>query len=191
MNSKKMVIIIICIVVIIGLMLIGKGRDYNVNSEIGAYNLKDEKIKNEYLRYLKKIIKPQKLVKFINDDYIFVDEIASEKTGNEVIKIMKYEAYGRMFNEFFNRKRNNFDDCPVTVKFKNKFNKNLYDYYELNDDDDILVNCNYDNENNEIIVIAYSGFKNTEPTHQSTHHFHYTLDSDGNVADVVFDYTEE
>ena len=110
MNSKKIIMItIICAVVVIVLIFfgIGNGREYNVNSEIGAYNLKDEKTKNEYLSYLKKIIKPQKLVNFINDDYIFVDEIASEKTGNEVIKLIKYEAYERMFNDFFDRERKN------------------------------------------------------------------------------------
>lgn len=194
MNSKKIIMItIICAVVIIVLIFfgIGNGREYNVNSEIGAYNLKDEKTKNEYLSYLKKIIKPQKLVNFINDDYIFVDEIASEKTGNEVIKLMKYEAYERMFNDFFDRERKNFDDCPVTVNFIKKFNNNLYDYYKLNDDDNTLVNCTHDDEINEITVIVYSNFENTEPTYQNTHHFHYTLDSDGNVDDVVFDYTDE
>ena len=43
----------------------------------------------------------------------------------------------------------------------------------------------------EIIVEVYGNFKNTEPTSWTKHHFHYALDEEGNVDDVVFDYTDK
>ena len=47
------------------------------------------------------------------------------------------------------------------------------------------------NLNKEIIVEAYGNFKNTESTYWTTHHFHYTLDDEGNVDDIVFDHTDK
>ena len=39
----------------------------------------------------------------------------------------------------------NFDDCPVTENFKNKFDKNLLDYFEIRDSEDCEINCNLHN----------------------------------------------
>ena len=188
-NKKIVTIIIICIVIIIGIIYVIKRNSYNENSEIRIYNLKNERIKNEYLNYLIKKIKPQKLIGFIDNNFIYVDEISSDKTGNDVIEIMKYEGYSRMFSNLFDKNRKSFNDYPVTDRFINKFKNNIFDYYGLNYNNDSIINCICDDENKEIIVTEYSDFKNTESTRQKTYHFHYTLDSEGNVDDVIFDNT--
>ena len=96
-----------------------------------------------------------------------------------------------LFMSMFDKERTNFDDCPVTNNFKEKFTENLLKYFNLIESDDCESNCLLNREDKEITVEVYGNFKNTEPTYWITHHFHYTLDDEGNVDDVIFDYTEE
>ena len=91
----------------------------------------------------------------------------------------------------FSNNQINFDECPVTKKFKEKFNDNLLNYFNLNESEDCGSMCSLNRKDKEIIVEVYGNFKNTEPTYWTTHHFHYTLDDEGNVDDVVFDYTDK
>lgn len=56
--------------------------------------------------------------------------------------------------------------------------------------EDCESNCLLNNEERYLTVEVYGNFKNTEPTYQMTHHFKYTLDEEGNVDDIIFDYTE-
>ena len=42
----------------------------------------------------------------------------------------------------------------------------------------------------EIIVEVYGNFKNTKLPYWTKHHFHYTLDDEGNVGDIVLDHTD-
>ena len=75
--------------------------------------------------------------------------------------------------------------------FAKKFNKNLLDYFELRGSDGCEINCNLNWKEQNISIEVYGNFKNTEPTYWTTHHFHYTFYDEGNVDDVVFDYTEK
>ena len=51
----------------------------------------------------------------------------------------------RLKSSLFYKERMNFDDCPVTENFKNKFDKNLLDYFEIRDSEDCEINCNLHN----------------------------------------------
>lgn len=104
---------------------------------------------------------------------------------------MEFKGYEILFNSMFDRERTNFDDCPVTEKFKQKFNINLLEHFDLIESDDCKSICSLYIENKQLVVEVYGNFKNTEPTYWTTHHFNYTLDKEGNVDDVIFNYTEE
>ena len=193
-NNKKLFLTIIVIVMMFLLifMIYKKSNNkFDINNSLGNYNLNDDKVKEEYLNYLKKYIKVNKLMDFIINDYVALSPMSETATGEDVIKAMEFVGYKMLFMSMFDKTRINFDDCPVTEKFKEKFNTNLLEYFNLIASEDCESNCLLNREKQEITVEVYGNFENTEPTYQNTHHFHYTLGSDGNVDDVVFDYTEE
>ena len=100
---------------------------------------------------------------------------------------MEFDGYECLFKSMFDKTRTNFDDCPVTENFKNKFNTNLMQYFNLIESEDCLLN----REDENITIEVFGNFKNTEPTYWTTHHFKYTLDDEGNVDDIIFEYTEQ
>ena len=91
----------------------------------------------------------------------------------------------------FDKERKGFDDCPVTQKFKDKFKTNLLEHFNLIISDDCESDCLLNIEEQKLEVEVYGEFENTEPTYTKTYHFHYTLDDEGNVDDVIFDNTSE
>ena len=187
-KNKTIVMIILMIICIIFVIIISE-KKYNINEKIGKYDLYSKK--NEYLDFLKMYIKPSKLQKYIDNGFINLSLYKKDATGNDIMLELYSEGYENLMITLFDKSRTNFDDCPVTEKFKEKFNTNLLEYFKLIASEDCASNCLLDCEKQEITVEVYGNFENTEPTYQNTHHFHYTLDSDGNVDDVVFDYTEE
>ena len=107
---------------------------------------------------------------------------------------MKFKAYKMMFVSLFDKSRTNFSDCPVSDNFKNKFNVNLIDYFNLYAADDYNVNCNLDMENKNFTIEIYGieGYsENLEPNYSNTYNFHYALDDEGNVDDIILIETEE
>ncbi len=179
------ILMIICIIFVI----IISEKKYNINEKIGKYDLHSKK--NEYLDFLKMYIKPSKLQKYIDNGFINLSLYKKDATGNDIILELYSEGYENLMITLFDKSRSNFDDCPVSDKFKEKFNTNLLEYFNLIASEDCESNCLLNREKQEITVEVYGNFENTEPTYQNNHHFHYTLDSEGNVDDVVFDYTEE
>ena len=194
---KKQKQIVVCIImlllflIIIFLYISNKKSKYDINIPIKNYNLNDPKIEDEYLEYLKKSINPPKIRKFIENNFVPTSLLSNEKTGKEVIELMKEIGYEILFDSLFDKERIDFDDCPVTEKFKEKFNTNLFNYFNIKESDDCKVNCLIVYQEKILKVEVYGNFKNTEPTYWITHHFHYTLDDEGNVDDVIFNYTEE
>ena len=192
-NRKVFIIIIATIIITIICLMIYKNRKekFNINTQISEYKLSDPIVKDNYIDYLKQFIKVEKLNKFIKNDYVALSPMSETSIGKDVIKAMEFVGYKELFMSMFDKERINFDDCPVTKNFKEKFNTNLIDYFGLKISDDCESDCLLNIDNKEIMVEVYGNFKNTEPTCGKTHHFHYTLDDDGNVDDVIFDYTEK
>ena len=163
---------------------------YDINKQIGNYNLSNPNNKDEYMDYLKKYIKVQGLTNFIENDDVPLSPMSKTSTGEDVIQVMEFVGYKMLFMSMFDKSRTNFDDCPVTKKFKEKFKTNLIEHFDLMISDDCESDCLLNQEEQKLTVEVYGDFKNTEPTKGNPHHFHYTLDSEGNVDDVKFDYTE-
>ena len=197
MKNKKKIVVIVIVVIIFAMALINffvirmNYNRYDINKSIFNFNINNKIEKNKYVDYLKQYVYPQKLRLFINNDYINFDQYKNEVDGNFVLKQIEFNGYKRLFYSLFDKERVDFEDCPVTENFKEKFNTNLLNYFNLVESEDCESNCLLNREDKEITVEVYGNFKNTEPTYWTTHHFHYTLDDEGNVDDVVFDYTEK
>lgn len=187
LSTLILVTILISIIII---FLISK-RKYDINAQISSYNLQSYEQENEYMNFIKNQIEPVELQKFIDNDFVPTSLLDGTDTGKNMKEMMEFIGYKMLFMSMFNKSRTNFDDCPVTEKFKEKFNTNLLEYFNLIASEDCESNYLLNREKQEITVEVYGNFENTEPTYQNTHHFHYTLDSDGNVDDVVFGYTGE
>ena len=195
MIKNKRIIIIGFIIVLISIILFmlhkKNENNYDINTELGKYDLNNEAIEYDYLNYLKNTIYPIKLRKFIDILYVNYDRYKENATGKVVKNQMEFLGYKFLFNSMFDKERKNYDDCPVTDNFKKKFDKNLLYYFNLNESEDCESMCSLYRKDKEIIVEVYGNFKNTEPTYWTTHHFHYTLDDEGNVDDIVFDHTDK
>ena len=183
--------IIILVLAIIIFILTNKNTKYDIEKPIIKYNVKDDRVKKEYLNYLKSYVKPKELSKFIDDDFINLDGYNDSANGNSALREMEIDGYLNLFNAMFDKKRVDFSDCPTTENFKNKFQTNLFNYFNMSKADDVNIDCLLYYDEQEIEIKEYADFKNTEPTDIKTYHFHYTLDDEGNVDDVVFDYTEK
>ena len=186
-----LILAIILFIIIFILILYNKRNGYSVNATIGNYNIQDEKIEEEYLNFLKENIKPLKIRKFIENDFVPTSLLSKDNTGKDMIELMKFIGYEFLFDSLFDKERTNFNDCPVTDSFKNKFNINLFDYFKIKESEDCKVDCSIEYKEQNLIVEVYGNFENTEPTYWKTYHFHYTLDDEGNVDDVIFDSTSE
>ena len=182
----------IIILIVVAVLIIYKFNNFNYNIDNKAlnYNLTNKNDRDAYIDYLKNYVYPEKLRSFVNNDYINFDQYTNEADGNIVVEQLEFNGYKRLFNSMFDKDRTNFDDCPVTEKFKEKFKTNLFDYYNLSKSEDCQKICSLYRQEKDIKVEVFGNFKNTEPTYWTTHHFKYTLDKDGNVDDVAFDYTE-
>ena len=191
MKNKYIMIIMVILILLMGFIVtVKESNKYNINKPIRSYDLLNVKVKNDYLEFLKQNIYPEKIRKFIDNDFVPTSLLNDFDTGNEMIDLMKFNGYKYLFKSLFDKNRIDFDDCPVTETFKKGFNTNLFNYFNLEVSDDSTVNCMLNYEDNSVAVEVYGNFKNTEPTYWTTHHFKYTLDKDGNVDDVIFDYTE-
>ena len=168
-----------------------KKEVYDINKQIVNYSLMDPIIKDEYMNYLKKYIKVKKLANFIENDDVAISPMKKESTGKVVIKAMEFIGYKMLFMSMFDKERKGFDDCPVTQKFKEKFKTNLLEHFNLIISDDCESDCLLNIEEQKLEVEVYGEFENTEHTKGKTYHFHYTLDDEGNVDDVIFDSTSE
>ena len=189
MKKNKIILKVSLIIVILLAVLIIKTYyiKYDINKNISSYDLDNEK--DKYLDYLKKEIYPENLRSFIYNDYITLGSYDSTATGQNILMQMKFKAYKMMFVSLFDKSRTNFSDCPVSDNFKNKFNVNLIDYFNLYAADDYNVNCNLDMENKNFTIEIYGieGYsENLEPNYRNTYNFHYTLDDEDNVDDIIF-----
>ncbi|MBQ7743695.1 MAG: hypothetical protein IJT67_02780 [Lachnospiraceae bacterium] len=181
-------IFIVLFVLVLAILSINLNHNkFNINTTINMYNLSNKKTEDEYLDFLKQYIYPSSLRPFIENNYIVLDIYNEKATGEIVLHQMKFIGYKHLFLSLFDKTRKNFDDCPVTDNFKNKFDTNLLYYYNLNASDDCEINCSLDDVNKKVTIEVYGNFENTEPTYNNTHHFTYTLDENGNIDDIIPD----
>ena len=193
MKKCKIVIISIAIfaILMLSIVLLNIKKDrYDIDMPISNYDLSNYENEDKYIDYLKKEIYPLQIRSFIDNDFVPTNLLSDEDTGKEMIELMKFIGYKSLFTSMFDKNRVDFDDCPVTDNFKEKYNINLLYYFGLNVSDDCDIICSLDTNEKTFVIEVYGNFKNTEPTYWKTHHFHYTLDSDGNVDEVIFDYTD-
>ena len=190
-NKKVLLILFAILAIYIVLLFVMKKSIYDIDKAVVEYDISNDKIKYEYLDYLKKQLNPQKLSNFIDNDYIYLDNYNKNANGYSVIREMTVEGYSNLFISMFDKERVNFDDCPVTEKFRKKFNNNLSSYFGLMNEDDAQINCILDYNESKIELKEYSNFKNFEPTSVYNYFFHYTIDSEGNVDDIILDNTDK
>ena len=188
-KNNKVLFGIILMLLLFAFVIIGKKLTprYDLNTPIKQYNIKNKEIRDHYIDYLKKHIKPQKLQKFANNKYISLSIYEENENGTIIIEQIKLNAIKRLFISLFDKSRTNFSDCPVSDNFKNKFNVNLIDYFNLYAADDYNVNCNLDmkNKNFTIEIYGIEGYsENLEPNYRNTYNFHYTLDDEDNVDNI-------
>ena len=190
-KKSKLVYFILVIGIIIVICPIWKlNKSYDINASIKSVKINNSEELKKYHGFLLKYISPKKLANFSNYNDISVVGYTEKANGYTVLDDMKYDAYRRMFNRMFDKDRENFDDCPVTDSFKKKFNTNLFKYFDLKNSDSSLVDSSLDKENKTLDVTEAGDFVAGEPGYIYYHHFHYVLDEEGNVDDVIFDYTE-
>ena len=188
-NKKNIVLVIIILILLISIFFIKeKLFKYNINSKIGQYNI--IKNRDSYLEYVKKYVKPEGLRKFINNGYVNLSIYSEEATGNDILWELEFEGYENLFREMFNKERKDYNDCPVTKFFKNKFNNNLLLFFDLEESEDCSIDCLLKRDEKQFIIDVYGNYESFEPTYWKKHYFHYMLDENGNVNDVIFDYTE-
>ena len=190
-NKKVLLILFAILVIYIVLLFVMKKSIYDIEKAVVEYDISNDKIKYEYLDYLKKQLNPQKLSNFIDNDYIYLENYNKNANGYSVIREMTVEGYSNLFISMFDKERVNFDDCPVTEKFREKFNNNLSSFFGLMNEDDAQINCILDYNESKIELKEYSNFKNFEPTSIYNYFFHYTIDSEGNVDDIILDNTDK
>ena len=190
-NKKVLLILFAILAIYIVLLFVMKKSIYDIDKAVVEYDISNDKIKYEYLDYLKKQLNPQKLSNFIDNDYIYLENYNKNANGYSVIREMTVEGYSNLFVSMFDKERFNFDDCPVTEKFRKKFNNNLSSYFGLMNEDDAQINCILDYNESKIELKEYSNFKNFEPTSIYNYFFHYTIDSEGNVDDIILDNTDK
>lgn len=190
--SKKSIKILFGILLILllscAVIIIKTHKAYSLNESIENYNLKDERERNNYINFLKSHITPRMLQSFVNNKYIALSIYDEHENGYVVIEQLKQNALKRLFKSMFNKSRTNFNDCPVTDNFKTKFNTNLIDYFSLYASENYNVNCSLDIENKDFTIEIYGieGYsENLEPNYSNTYNFHYTLDDEGNVDDII------
>ena len=187
-NIKILFGILLILLLSCAVIVIKTHRTYNLDESIENYDLKDEKKRNNYINFLKSYIRPKRLQSFVNNQYIALSIYEGHENGNVIIEQLRLNAIKRLLISMFNKSRTDFNDCPVTDNFKTKFNTNLIDYFNLYAGEDYNVNCSLDidNKNFDIEIYGIEGYsENLEPNYSNTYNFHYTLDDEGNVNDII------
>lgn len=160
---------------------------YDIDAPINKYGFTSSNVSGTYLDSIKKNIYPEKIRKYIVNEYVPTSILRDDATGNEVVELMKLIGYEQMFKSLFDKNRSNFDDCPVTEKFKSKFNTNLITFFNIEEKEKADVDCklNVDKKEFEIEIQGFDGYSaNLEPNYFRTYHFGYVLDADGNIEDI-------
>lgn len=189
-NKIYLIVTIILVFIVSGYIYFDNEMRYDINESPKKYILKIEAQQKEYIDFIRKYIKPEKLSNFLNIDEIHFSFICEYESGEKSLDWFKRECYKEMFYQMFDKNRKNYDDCPVTKEFANKYGANLFEYFNFQNVHDSEISCRISDKNKTIVVTEMGDFNLGEPGYIYYHHFHYILDDEGNVDDVIFDYTE-
>ena len=97
LNNKKVLLVSFVILVIFIIILsVTKKNTYDIEKAVVEYDISNEKIKYEYLDYLKKQMNPKKLRNFIDNDYIYLENYNENANGYSVIRDMNVEGYSNL-----------------------------------------------------------------------------------------------
>ncbi|MBP3201154.1 MAG: hypothetical protein J6M39_05865, partial [Lachnospiraceae bacterium] len=148
-NTNKIIMIVIATIIVLSLVTVvliikTKSNKYSIERPINEYNIKNDNVKKEYLDKIKTYIKSDKLKDFIDYDYINLYGYNNNATGKAALREMEVDGYSHLFNSLFNKERINFDDCPVTDNFKEKFKENLLKHFSLIEGEDCVSVCMFD-----------------------------------------------
>jgi hypothetical protein len=189
MNKKKVILIMVLVVAaaIVAYFFNFTNKSYDIDAPMNKYGFTSSNVSGAYLDSIKKNIYPEKIRKYIVNEYVPTSILRDDATGNEVVELMKLIGYEQMFKSLFDKNRSNFDDCPVTEKFKSKFNANLITFFNIEEKEKADVDCklNVDKKEFEIEIQSFDGYSaNLEPNYFRTYHFGYAHDADGNIDDI-------
>ena len=92
------VVMIIVVLSITILIVLKNNNNYNIEKKIVEYNINNDEKKNTYLNFLKEEIKPIGLDKFIDNDFIYLDDYNTNANGHSVVRDMKVDGYLNLFN---------------------------------------------------------------------------------------------
>lgn len=192
MKKKCFIIVLILASILAALVYVFllRKHNYNINEPPKKYILKTETQQKEYIDFIKSYIKPAKLGGFLNVERIHFSFINEYDTGTASLEWFTYEAYKELFYQMFDKNRTSYNDCPVTNSFVEKFDKNLFEYFNFINVEDCDIGCLLFDDEKRIEITEAGNYNLGEPGYILYHHFHYTLDDEGNVDDVIFDYTE-
>lgn len=85
-NKKVLLILFAILAIYIVLLFVMKKSIYDIDKAVVEYDISNDKIKYEYLDYLKKQLNPQKLSNFIDNDYIYLENYNKNANGYSVIR---------------------------------------------------------------------------------------------------------
>lgn len=175
--------VVLFIIVFVFILYYNMYNRFDINVSPNNYNLKNTQEAKKYFDFILRQIEPKKLRRFIEfNDAIIKADYTDSSTGFTVIDSLKVSGYQNMFNEMFKKDQSDYDNYPVTNRFKDKFsNIGLYKYFELSGDE---LYCEI-SLNNEILIEEYCDVSlDGTPKYIIEKTFLYILDLNGNVDNI-------
>ena len=186
MKRKVFIVIFIIFVMILIIYRYNNNRlVFSIDAPIKMYNLRNPEIKEKYIKYLANYLQPKKLQNFIDINYIYFNDYVDNITGKEILEQIKYKSYINLFNYMFNINTADYDICPVSDEFKDKFKIGILKYYKFDLLEDTEVSCDVDIDNLEIQVMLASDFYIGDPNNIQYFDFNYIQDENGNIVDII------
>ena len=185
---------------------ITKKNEYDLNKTVIELNLKSNDY-HKYIEYLRNMMHPEELKIYIDvDNYVkgIKDAEYSRKTTTGSVRLKNFysHAYACVIDELI-KKETSWDDLPLTVNFRKKFNekdgiiKEVDDYFpslsefELNDKDGIFnisrywiaddAYEKYTQEQIEFMLDYGAGAYNLDK-----YNYKFILDDKGYIDDIIF-----
>ena len=181
-SRKKLFCLILIIIFILILFFVLKNafciNKYDIMKPISSYKL-DKNTTQQYLKFISQSLTPKLLINFINYETIALDELNTTSIGYDVLEKIRYNAYTYLFESMFNKMRMNFDDTPVTDKFRIKFRNNLSKAFNIKNE----FECGIFMDAKILIVREYFPI-DIENEKIIQHKFKYELDDDGNKDNI-------
>lgn len=190
-NRKKCICIFFLVIIYLLIYFYNsfiKYSKYNINVSPKTYGFEHRFDEKNYLEFIKKNIKPKKLLNFIDLENLYIDDVF-QNDGITFLNYIKKYGYQNLFNYLFNKNTTTFSNCPCTVDFQKKFTKNLSYEFDLIKTEDTTITCEIDYSFNKLTVYVESNYVVGEPENIDTYTFIYYLDDEGNIDDIeVYSY---